>query len=301
MFKIFRKKERNKKKLTSILINKGSHLDSTTRFINGFSQKSNLDIGENSIIDRNVEFDISCGHIKIGDGTYIHSGASIYGNVTIGDYCLISKNLYASSGSHSLNKPCYIRYSDRIKKEKTTEDSIKIDDDVWIGYNVFIKNGVRIGKGAVIGALSAVTRDVPPYAIVGGVPARLIRNRFEFIPSREIISSEKNHFPFFYSGFDQANIEFSFEGYRVKNNKISVAVPIEFDCGYVLIEGVASGNFTLALSESGYISKNNAGVFSLEYNVKSEHLTNAFKNQSLIYFDVTGINNEIRIKKISFL
>lgn len=53
-----------------------------------------------------------------------------------------------------------------------------IGSDVWIGYEAVILSGVKIGDGAIIGARAVVTRDVEPYAIVGGVPARLIRKRF---------------------------------------------------------------------------------------------------------------------------
>ena len=56
---------------------------------------------------------------------------------------------------------------------------ITLGNDVWIGYEAVILAGVTIGDGAIIGARAVVTRDVPPYAIVGGVPARLIRRRFD--------------------------------------------------------------------------------------------------------------------------
>src|SRR3546814_801459 len=56
---------------------------------------------------------------------------------------------------------------------------ITVGNDVWIGEGVFIRRGVIIGDGAIVAARSVVTRDVPPYAIVGGVPAKVIRYRFE--------------------------------------------------------------------------------------------------------------------------
>lgn len=57
--------------------------------------------------------------------------------------------------------------------------SCRIGNDVWIGDGVFIMNGITVGDGAVIGAHAVVTKDVPPYAIVAGVPARVIRYRFD--------------------------------------------------------------------------------------------------------------------------
>ena len=61
----------------------------------------------------------------------------------------------------------------------TTGGGIIVGNDVWIGYETVLLSGVMIGDGAVIGTRAEVTRDVPPYSIVGGVPARVIRQRFD--------------------------------------------------------------------------------------------------------------------------
>lgn len=64
-------------------------------------------------------------------------------------------------------------------REARSKGSIVIKDDVWVGANSLILSGVTIGQGAVVAAGSVVTKDVPPYAIVGGNPAKIIRYRFE--------------------------------------------------------------------------------------------------------------------------
>lgn len=68
---------------------------------------------------------------------------------------------------------------DRYSFDAISKGDIVVDDDVWIGYRATIMSGVHIGQGAVVAAGAVVTKDVPPYAIVGGVPAKVIRYRFE--------------------------------------------------------------------------------------------------------------------------
>ena len=67
----------------------------------------------------------------------------------------------------------------RVADAWDNKGDIVVGSDVWIGYEAVVLSGVTIGDGAIIGARAVVTRDVPPYAIVGGVPARLIRKRFD--------------------------------------------------------------------------------------------------------------------------
>lgn len=94
------------------------------------------------------------------------------GGVTIGDRVLIGYRTQILSSNHNIPMlPEHIFYAGHIHKE------VIIEEDVWIGANCIILPGVTIGKGAVVAAGSVVTKDVPSNTIVGGVPARIIKNR----------------------------------------------------------------------------------------------------------------------------
>jgi len=112
--------------------------------------------------------------IVIGENTKIH-GACIhaYNSVTIGKNCLIAANTQIIDGNgHDLSFP---NVHDRIN---TTGDSkpIVIEDNVWIGANCIILPGVSIAKGSVIAAGSVVTKDIAPYVVAGGTPAKVIKD-----------------------------------------------------------------------------------------------------------------------------
>lgn len=101
----------------------------------------------------------------------------------IGNYCSIAAGAtFILSGEHhtntfttySLKNLCFGDKND----ETICKGPIKICDDVWIGYNAIILSGVTIGQGAIVGANSLVTKDVEPYSIVGGNPAKFIRYRY---------------------------------------------------------------------------------------------------------------------------
>jgi acetyltransferase-like isoleucine patch superfamily enzyme len=132
--------------------------------------------------------------LKIGAWSYIQAGVWMGGAVTIGRYCSIAENVIMVPPTHpthflSTSTAQYQRRQfDYWMKEglPLTKKIIKpyrpatviIGNDVWIGRGVVIMNGISVGDGAIIGAGSVVTKDVPPYAIVGGIPAKLIRMRF---------------------------------------------------------------------------------------------------------------------------
>ena len=125
------------------------------------------------VADNRFSDNDSCS-LVVGAGTYIGEFNNIRaagGNITIGKNCLVSQHVTMVSSNHSINT------GSLIKSQKWLSQDIEIGDDVWIGANTVILPGIKIGHGAVIGAGSIVTHDVPEYTIVAGNPAKIIKKR----------------------------------------------------------------------------------------------------------------------------
>ncbi len=107
--------------------------------------------------------------VSIGRGTVINRGCLLYttGGLVIGEHVSISAGTWLVTGSHDINDPLFSVFY----------KPVVIGDHVWIGMRATVLPGVTIGAGAVVMAGAMVTRDVPAYAIVGGVPARVIKQR----------------------------------------------------------------------------------------------------------------------------
>jgi acetyltransferase-like isoleucine patch superfamily enzyme len=146
-------------------------------------------INDSKISNFNVFFEnVSVISSVIGDHTYIQKNSKVY-NSNIGKFCSIASNVTIGPGLHNIesvsthpsfylfNTPLAIKFAKQdlfdIKKKITV-----IENDVWIGENVIIMDGVRVGTGSIIAAGAIVTKDMPPYSICGGIPARIIRYRF---------------------------------------------------------------------------------------------------------------------------
>jgi len=132
----------------------------------------------------NVIFPIE--KVKVGNYTYgpleIYSWNHKDEGLRIGHFCSIAKGVkFLLGGNHDTN---YIstfpfKYYFQHKEEATSKGNIIIDDDVWIGMDCILLSGITIGRGSIIAAGSIVTKSFPPYSIIGGNPAKFIKNRFD--------------------------------------------------------------------------------------------------------------------------
>ncbi|WP_084224402.1 CatB-related O-acetyltransferase [Stenoxybacter acetivorans] len=132
-------------------------------------------------------------NVSIDKYTFINWNSVIYPNVYIGAYCSIGRGIQIGLANHPVNwlSTHTFQYNanwfnnipeyQKLKRSKhhIHHPKVSIGSDVWIGNNAMIKAGVTIGHGAVVGAGAIVTKNIPPYAIVGGNPAKIIRYRFD--------------------------------------------------------------------------------------------------------------------------
>ena len=157
-----------------------------------FSKGDKIKIDNNVIAEQYSTMPIK-GFASVG--AFSFPTCHFSGNVRIGRFCSIASNVKIMGGNHPMNRftTHMLTYNGEFDKYAMSEfgQSWKlkpfvtipknpiIGNDVWIGNDVVLKGGISIGDGAVVAANSVVTKDVPPYAIVAGIPATIIRYRFE--------------------------------------------------------------------------------------------------------------------------
>lgn len=168
-------------------------------------RKGKLVLGDGVWIGDGCEIGI-LGSVRIGQGTSLQHGTQLHGDVDIGAGCTCAANLYIASTSHRyLDEPSLpIRWQDaRAMKNWMPEYSrpVVVEEDCWLGINVVICPGVTVGRGSVVGANSVVTSNVPPYSVIAGTPARLIKQRLVYEPPAAIFANRSEDVPYFYSGF----------------------------------------------------------------------------------------------------
>lgn len=137
-----------------------------------FSKKIVAYQGEHINIEKKAAF---TPELKIGDWSGIGVNCEVNGPVTIGKYVMMGPEVVIYTSGHNFE-----RTDIPMQQQGSSETKpVVIEDDVWIGRRAIIMPGVHIGKGCVIGAGAIVTKDVPDYCVVGGVPAKILKRRTE--------------------------------------------------------------------------------------------------------------------------
>lgn len=153
---------------------------STTRFLGRFSKKVRAvcasvlfnKCGSNVNIERGAVFG-SGGQLEIGDHSGIGENCKIPFNTRIGDHVMMAPEVLILGGNHRFDRvDIPMMFQGNVEY-----GPVEIGNDVWIGSRVIILPGLKIGEGSIIGAGSVVTKDVMPYSIVAGNPAKLIKMR----------------------------------------------------------------------------------------------------------------------------
>ena len=169
----------------SVLLGNGSQFYEEAKVVNLQGNRSVIEIGEDTHIRGELVVFAFGGKIKIGSNSYIGEGTVIRSadSIEIGDNVLLSHNCnIIDTDSHELK---HLERAEGYRKMIKSGHSkiqgnilskpIIIEDYAWLSYNVSILKGVRIGKGAIIGAGSIVTKDVPPFTMYAGNPANFIK------------------------------------------------------------------------------------------------------------------------------
>ncbi len=138
-------------------------------------------------------------NLSIGNHVIIPKGSTFYcteAALTIGNKVIFGPKPTIITGDHRLDR-LGVYIIDSYDKLPENDQPVVIEDDVWAGANVTILKGVTIGRGSIIASGAVVTRSTPPYSIVGGVPARVLKFRFsadEILEHEKILYSESGRF-----------------------------------------------------------------------------------------------------------
>lgn len=224
--------------------------------ISRINKKEKIIIGNFAVIEQYSIF--LKGNIFFSMGSFSSTNSQLPINTVVGRYSSIAHNVHRMYGSHPTTRftTSMLTYDSRVNafndylnsKDKIVShiphglpngSPIIIGNDVWIGQDVkFSTSGITVGDGAIVAAGALVTKDVPPYAIVGGVPAKIIRYRF----SEKVINQllKLKWWQYGFADFEKISMDDSIDVFidklknQVENNKIKPFSPKTFTLKYLL-------------------------------------------------------------------
>lgn len=133
-----------------------------------------------------VDSNCTMTYCRVGKYCYIRSGAQ-FNHAVIGNYCSFAADVQIGGMEHPLSE--YSTSAKLFPEKCMASNDTVIGNDVWVAAGAIIRQGVKIGDGVVVGANSFVNKDIPPYAIVAGSPAKVIKYRFDEDTIKKIIAS----------------------------------------------------------------------------------------------------------------
>ncbi|MGH7264920.1 MAG: acyltransferase, partial [Candidatus Rokuibacteriota bacterium] len=142
----------------------------------GAGRPAGIAIGSGVFVGRSTVLSCKGGSIEVGDHANLGLGCVVLSEsqVSIGESCLFAAHCYlVAGGNHDFSRTDI----PIIQQPSVSRGGIRIEPNVWLGARVTVIDGVTIGRDAVVGAGAVVTRDVPPFAVVAGVPAKVVRMR----------------------------------------------------------------------------------------------------------------------------
>jgi acetyltransferase-like isoleucine patch superfamily enzyme len=172
----------------SITAAPGARLTAGCVIVNNQGLRSAIQVGSGSVIAGELLVFADRGQIVIGDDVFVGQHSRVWSglSVTIGSRVLISHGVnIMDSGFHDLSaSKRHLQFQHIFREKRNAVGDIDcrevvIEDDVWIGFHAAVMPGVRIGRGAVVAAGAIVTKDVNPYTIVGGAPAKAVGRALE--------------------------------------------------------------------------------------------------------------------------
>lgn len=177
-------------------IGNGARIDSGV-CLKSLGQNSKIWIGDRARLDRGVDIKaIGSDRIEIGENTYIGPYTCLAGeSISVGKDCLIGSHVGIYATNHN-----FADLTCKLREQRDSFKGIVIGDDCWLGSGVRVVDGVTIHQGSIIGAGAVVTKDIPPYSVAVGVPARAIANRksseqVKFTQSKKSIHQNGSHLP----------------------------------------------------------------------------------------------------------